>query len=187
MDEVRIYEWIFGNQEWRRPFMEYLAHTDKNRTQTMKEHLYGTAELAGKFAGRFGKEEWGYCCGLLHDIGKTVELSGPVVPSYTFEGQMLGHISIAQSMVYAAAQELHIEGEEVTLLQHMILSHHGKNEYGSPVLPQIREAEMLHMIDNMDARMNMFNKALDTLESGETSKRIFSLENRTIYKPKMYE
>lgn len=124
---------------------------------------------------------------LLHDIGKTVELSGPVVPSYTFEGQMLGHISIAQSMVYAAAQELHIEGEEVTLLQHMILSHHGKNEYGSPVLPQIREAEMLHMIDNMDARMNMFNKALDTLESGETSKRIFSLENRTIYKPKMYE
>ena len=69
----------------------------------------------------------------------------------------------------------------------MILSHHGKNEYGSPVLPQIREAEMLHMIDNMDARMNMFNKALDTLESGETSKRIFSLENRTIYKPKMYE
>ena len=53
--------------------MEYLAHTDKNRTQTMKEHLYGTAELAGKFAGRFGKEEWGYCCGLLHDIGKYSE------------------------------------------------------------------------------------------------------------------
>ena len=50
---------------------------------------------------------------LLHDIGKTVELSGPVVPSYTFEGQMLGHISIAQSMVYAAAKELNIEGEEL--------------------------------------------------------------------------
>lgn len=124
---------------------------------------------------------------LLHDLGKTVELSGPVVPTYTFEGQMLGHISIAQSMVYAAAQELNIEGEEVTLLQHMILSHHGKNEYGSPVLPQIREAEMLHLIDNMDARMNMFNKALETIEPGETSKRVFSLENRTVYKPKMYD
>ena len=116
-----------------------------------------------------------------------MELSGPVVPTYTFEGQMLGHISIAQSMVYAAAQELNIEGEEVTLLQHMILSHHGKNEYGSPVLPQIREAEMLHLIDNMDARMNMFNKALETIEPGETSKRVFSLENRTVYKPKMYD
>lgn len=124
---------------------------------------------------------------LLHDIGKTVELSGPVVPSYTFEGQMLGHISIAQSMVYAAAKELNIEGEEVTLLQHMILSHHGKNEFGSPVLPQIREAEMLHMIDNMDARMNMFDKTLETLEAGETSKRVFSLDNRMIYKPKMYD
>lgn len=124
---------------------------------------------------------------LLHDIGKTVELSGPVVPTYTFEGQMLGHISIAQAMVHTVAQELNIEGEEVILLQHIILSHHGKNEYGSPVLPQIREAEMIYLIDNMDARMNMFNKALENLEFGETSKRVFALENRTVYKPKMYE
>ena len=124
---------------------------------------------------------------LLHDIGKTVELSGPVVPTYTMEGKMLGHISIAQAMVYQAAQELNIEGEEVVLLQHMILAHHGKNEFGSPVLPQIREAEMIYLIDNIDARMNMFDKALDQVNAGEYSKRIFALENRTIYKPKMYE
>lgn len=123
----------------------------------------------------------------LHDLGKTVELSGPVVPSYTLEGKLLGHISIAQAMVYEAAKQLHIEGEEVTLLQHMILSHHGKNEYGSPVLPQIREAEVVYLIDNIDARMHMFDKALDQVEPGEYSKRIFALENRTIYKPKMYE
>ena len=51
---------------------EYLAHLDEDRIreQTVKDHLYGTAELAGKFAERFGKKEWGYCCGLLHDIGK---------------------------------------------------------------------------------------------------------------------
>lgn len=50
----------------------YLAHLDEDRIreQTVKDHLYGTAELAGKFAERFGKKEWGYCCGLLHDIGK---------------------------------------------------------------------------------------------------------------------
>ncbi len=54
---------------------EYLAHLDENRIrkQTVKDHLYGTAELAGKFAERFGKKEWGYCCGLLHDIGKYSE------------------------------------------------------------------------------------------------------------------
>lgn len=124
---------------------------------------------------------------LLHDLGKTVELSGAVVPTYTLEGKLLGHISIAQAMVYHAAKELNIEGEEVTLLQHMILSHHGKNEYGSPVLPQIREAEIVYFIDNIDARMNMFDKALENVEYGDYSKRVFALENRTIYKPKMYE
>lgn len=124
---------------------------------------------------------------ILHDLGKTVELSGPAVPKYTLEGKLLGHISIAQAMILEASKTLNIEGEEVTLLQHMILSHHGKNEYGSPVLPQIREAEIVYLIDNIDARMNMFDKALENVEYGDYSKRIYALENRMIYKPKMYE
>lgn len=124
---------------------------------------------------------------VLHDLGKTIELSGPVVPNYTLEGKLLGHISITQAMIYETAKELNIEGEEVILLQHMILSHHGKNEYGSPVLPQIREAEIVYLIDNIDARINMFDKALEQVEPGEYSKRVFALENRMIYKPKMYE
>lgn len=124
---------------------------------------------------------------LLHDIGKTIELSGPVVPSYTLEGKLLGHISIAQTLIHDAAKELNIEGEEVILLQHMVLSHHGKNEFGSPVLPQIREAEIVYLIDNIDARMHMFDKALETIEPGEYSKRVFALENRMVYKPYLYE
>ena len=50
--------------------MEYIAHLNEERTQTLKDHLCGTAELAGHFAGRFGKSDWGYACGMLHDIGK---------------------------------------------------------------------------------------------------------------------
>ena len=69
----------------------------------------------------------------------------------------------------------------------MVLSHHGKNEFGSPVLPQIREAEIVYLIDNIDARMHMFDKALEQVEPGEYSKRVFALENRMIYKPKMYD
>ena len=80
---------------------------------------------------------------------------------------------------------MHISGEEVVLLQHMILAHHGKNEYGSPVLPQIKEAEVLYLIDNMDARINMLDKALETVEPGSFSKRVFALENRSFYKPKI--
>ena len=52
--------------------MEYLAHIEGERRQSVKDHLYGTAELAGNFAERFGKREWGYCCGMLHDIGKPI-------------------------------------------------------------------------------------------------------------------
>ncbi len=124
---------------------------------------------------------------ILHDIGKVVELSGPVLPTYTLKGKLLGHISICQAMIKETADKLGVEGEEVTLLQHMVLSHHGKNEYGSPVLPLIKEAEMLHLIDNIDARMNMLDKALEQVEVGEFTKRVFSLENRSFYKPNIYK
>ena len=50
--------------------MKYIAHKDGEREQTIKEHLCGTAQLAGEFAEKFGKGEWGYCCGKMHDIGK---------------------------------------------------------------------------------------------------------------------
>ena len=105
----------------------------------------------------------------------------------TLNKDLLGHISISNAMIKETADKLHIEGEEVTLLQHMILAHHGKNEYGSPVLPQIKEAEILYLIDNIDARMAMMDKALETVEYGKFTKRVFSLENRALYKPKMYE
>ena len=121
----------------------------------------------------------------LHDLGKTVELSGPVVPEYTIEGKLLGHISISQAMIKEMADKMHIEGEEVTLLQHIILAHHGKNEFGSPVLPQVKEAEIVYLIDNLDARINMLEKALESVEPGAFSKRVFALENRAFYKPKM--
>ena len=50
--------------------MEYIGHLEGERTQLLIEHLKGTAELCESFAAKFGKEQWGYCCGLLHDIGK---------------------------------------------------------------------------------------------------------------------
>ncbi len=87
----------------------------------------------------------------MHDIGKVRELSGPVATSYTVEGNLLGHISIASDEVVEAARELNIE-EGIILLRHMIYIHHGKLEYGSPKLPYLKEAEILCYIDNIDAR-----------------------------------
>ncbi|WP_340279220.1 3'-5' exoribonuclease YhaM [Staphylococcus coagulans] len=120
---------------------------------------------------------------ILHDMGKVRELSGPVATSYTLEGNLLGHISIASDDVADAAKELNVDGEEILLLRHLILAHHGKLEYGSPKLPQVKEAEILNYIDNIDARMNMFDKAFKKVNKGQFTERIFGLENRQFYKP----
>ncbi|MGX6442352.1 3'-5' exoribonuclease YhaM [Neobacillus sp. K501] len=120
---------------------------------------------------------------ILHDMGKVVELSGPISTTYTVEGNLLGHITIMVNEIGQAADELGITGEEVVILQHLVLSHHGKAEWGSPKPPMIKEAEILHYIDNLDAKMNMLDRALERVKPGEFSERIFALENRSFYKP----
>lgn len=120
---------------------------------------------------------------ILHDVGKTIELSGPIVPKYTTQGRLLGHISIIQAEIKRVGEKLAITSEVPLLLQHMVLSHHGKHEFGSPVLPMIREAELLYFIDNIDSKMYIIDKALDQIEEGEFTGRQFALEDRCLYKP----
>ncbi|WP_145418312.1 3'-5' exoribonuclease YhaM [Staphylococcus hominis] len=124
-----------------------------------------------------------YSAIILHDIGKVRELSGPVATTYTVEGNLLGHISIASDEVAETAKELGIDSEEVMLLRHMILGHHGKMEFGSPKLPHLKEAEILFFIDNIDAKMNMFDKAFKKTEKGQFTERIFGMDNRQFYNP----
>lgn len=119
---------------------------------------------------------------ILHDLGKIIELSGPITTEYTTKGKLLGHISIIQTDIIEAAKNHNITSEEVVLLQHMVLSHHGKLEYGSPVLPHILEAEVMYLIDNMDSRITMIDKALSNVEPQAFSNKVMALEGRTFYK-----
>jgi len=128
-----------------------------------------------------------YSAIILHDIGKVKELTGPVGTTYTVEGNLIGHIVIANDEITRVADELNIEGEEVMLLKHLILSHHGKLEYGSPKQPMIKEAEILHFIDNIDARMMMMDKHTGQTDKGTFTDRIFPLENRAFYRPEKFE
>ena len=121
---------------------------------------------------------------LLHDMGKTIELEGPVVFKYSTEGKLLGHISIMVSEIRRAAEGLKITSEVPLLLEHMVLAHHGAPEFGSPVLPQTREALLLSLIDNIDSKMVIVDKALENVNPGEFSTKVFPLDNRTLYKPK---
>ena len=94
-------------------------------------------------------------------MGKIAELSGGTRIGYTDRGQLVGHITIAAIWLQEKAGALAEETGEafpqqtLNLLQHIILSHHGVHEYGSPKLPMIPEAYMIHYLDNLDAKMFM--------------------------------
>jgi 3'-5' exoribonuclease len=91
---------------------------------------------------------------ILHDIGKVRELSWGRTFSYTLEGQMVGHISIAQGMLAEKVAGMPGFPEKLrVLVEHMILSHHGKYEFGSPKLPMTPEAILLSALDDLEAKM----------------------------------
>lgn len=91
---------------------------------------------------------------VLHDIGKLRELRWGTSFDYTVEGQLLGHITIGVRMVEQKIAALPDFPPELrVLVSHMVLSHHGKYEFGSPKLPMIPEAVLLHYLDDMDAKL----------------------------------
>lgn len=122
---------------------------------------------------------------ILHDIGKTVEFEGDILYQYSLEGKLVGHISIMSAILHETASSLGIKGEVVTLLEHMILSHHGQLEFGSPVLPLTQEALLLSLIDSLDSKMVCLNKAYENVNEGEFTQKLFSFDGRSFYKPKI--
>lgn len=124
---------------------------------------------------------------MLHDLAKVIELSGPDDTEYTVRGNLIGHIALIDEEITKVLLELKIDDskEDVIVLRHVILSHHGLLEYGSPVRPRIMEAEIIHMIDNLDAEMMMMTGALAKVGEGEMTSRIFAMDNRSFYKPNL--
>jgi 3'-5' exoribonuclease len=124
---------------------------------------------------------------ILHDMGKTLELSGAVATSYTVTGNLIGHIVLIDEQIVLACHELKIDEnkENVVLLRHLILSHHGLLEYGSPVRPHLLEAEVLHQIDQLDASIRMLSGVLEHTAPGEFSEKIFGMDGRNFYRPEI--
>lgn len=127
-------------------------------------------------------------CGCaLHDIGKLVELQTSQTgnASYTIEGALLGHLWAGANLIEKIYREELKQPitDDVLMLLHMIASHHGKPEYGTIVVPAFKEAYMLHAIDMLDSRMQLFNNEYEQLEAGTVSeKQSFGLGTR-VYKP----
>lgn len=123
---------------------------------------------------------------ILHDMGKVLELSGPAATQYTVEGNLVGHLVLIDEQIVLAANELKIkpESEDLLLLRHMVLSHHGQFEYGSPKRPALLEAELLHRIDDLDAMVNAVSSALTSVEPGHFTAPIQAQDGRRFYRPK---
>jgi 3'-5' exoribonuclease len=126
-----------------------------------------------------------YAGAILHDMGKTIELSGPVSTEYTVTGNLIGHIVLIDEEIIRACIELNIDStkEDVVMLRHTVLAHHGLLEYGSPVRPQLPEAQILHDLDELDASINMMTNAVARADEGDFSEHLFGMDNRRFYKP----
>ena len=122
---------------------------------------------------------------LLHDFAKAKEFAFSelgLVTGYSTKGQLLGHLVMGAQEAADTAKERGIPDDKSTLLQHMILSHHGEPEFGAAVRPLFAEAELLSHIDAIDSRMEIYREVLSGLSVGEFSDRVFALERR-VYKP----
>jgi len=118
---------------------------------------------------------------ILHDLCKITELNADeigMVSDYTREGQLLGHLVMGVMEMDRAAKELNVRPELTLLLQHMILAHHDLPEYGSPRRPMFPEAEVLHVLDLLDARMFEMQRELNMIKPGGFTDRIWSLDRR---------
>ena len=127
------------------------------------EHVHSMAEIADQLAVHYQLDRDLLIAGVfLHDIGKIIEISSDLEAEYTDEGNFIGHIVIGRDMIRAAVKKITKFPNDIQLkLEHMILSHQGQYEWQSPKKPKIREALLLHLIDNMDAKMNLFVMALE--------------------------
>lgn len=153
-------------------------------------HTYSMARIADQVIANYPmiNSTLLYAGVLLHDIGKTKELSSSISPVYTMDGMLLGHIVIGLNMISTKAKELRYEDtEEVQMLLHMIAAHHGELEYGSPKEPATIEALALHLIDLMDSKLASVESEYEKTSPGELTQGILSLGRKNLYKTKIDE
>ena len=174
----------YGEDFYQYPAASKIHH---NFIGGLATHTAGMLRIARAVCDIYPEVSKDYLFGgiILHDIGKITELSSPILTEYTIDGKLLGHISIMDGILSEITKELNVQdSEEAKVLRHMVLSHHGEYEYGSPVLPMTVEAEILTYIDNMDSKINVLSKALSEVKEGEFTQKLFPLDNRQFYKHK---
>ncbi len=173
----------------KKEFMYYPAAKSNHHSirAGLLYHVYRMIKVGKELVKIYGANSDLLVSGIiLHDLEKINEMYSKeigLVEKYTVEGEMLGHITQGVVEIEKAGKILGTDPEIVLLLKHMVLSHHYEAEYGSPKKPVFLEAELLHYVDVIDARVFDFQKAMRSCEKGTFSDPVFSLEKRRVYNP----
>lgn len=179
-------------QFMRIPAAQYFHHS---YTAGLLEHVWSVTRVAGFLADHYASYYSNLnpplnkgvivAAAILHDIGKLFELAyHPVESKYTIQGKLIGHVLLGRDLVRDTARELGDVPEETQLLlEHAILAHHGREEYGAPRPPQTLEALLVHFADDIDSKVNAVARTR-LRSSGEEpfTEKIFALNNRQFYK-----
>lgn len=147
----------------RAPAAKSMHHAYKTG---LLEHVVSITEILESLASHYGKyldRDLLFLGGFFHDIGKIWELSYDRVTDYTTEGKLIGHLVMGVELIDRKIRELEAQSgrlpgafpeEKKLLVKHAILAHHGQYEYGSPKRPKCLEALVVHMIDDLDSKVN---------------------------------
>lgn len=120
---------------------------------------------------------------ILHDLGKIKEIAGPAAPELTISGQLLGHIVLGWEMVREEARAMEFPDPTLLIqLEHIILSHHGALEFGSPIPPKTREALLVNVLDDLDAKLKMMSQHLQSDSSDKEFTSYHRVLQRGLYK-----
>ena len=122
---------------------------------------------------------------IVHDLAKIDEMDADtlgLVSDYSVDGKLIGHIVRGVVNIQLAAEKTKASTAKALLLQHMVLSHHGIPDYGSPIAPKVPEAEVLNTIDTLDARLFEMDEALSRAMPGGFSEKVWGLDNRQLYR-----
>ncbi len=186
----RFLQALFDDESWRRRYCRAPAAVSNHHAYLagLLEHSLSMARLAVQMGRHYGAYYPGFVdvdllvagC-IIHDMAKIEELEYRRTFDYTTEGRLIGHIVRGSEIVAEVAQSLTPELDEnlTTQLKHLVLSHHGKKEYGAPVTPKSPEAMLLHHLDMIDSRMNMSWNACQPLVEDEETDEGWSDYQRT--------
>ena len=148
-------------------------------------HSLGMVHFADGFIANYPylNKDYIYAGVLLHDIGKTIELTGAINTEYTLKGQLIGHLVLGAMEIEKTAIELGYENtEEALMLEHMLISHHGQPQFGSAKKPMTPEALVLWYIDTIDSKFRVLGEELEKTEPKTFTDAIGVLDRSKIYK-----